>query len=62
MAAGDLHEVVVVARTNAHLQEVINRILEVHGIGRTQTVIAMAPQIALRVLPLVEDLAVAVSA
>jgi DNA-binding Lrp family transcriptional regulator len=52
----------VVARTNAHLQQVINRILEVHGIGRTQTVIAMAPQIALRVLPLVEDMAVAVSA
>lgn len=45
----------VVARTNVHLQEVINRMLEVHGIARTQTVIALAPQIALRVLPLVEE-------
>lgn len=44
----------VVARTNAHLQDVINRILEVHGIGRTQSVIALAPQIAMRVLPLVD--------
>ncbi|MHB8465029.1 MAG: Lrp/AsnC family transcriptional regulator [Acidimicrobiales bacterium] len=52
----------VVARTNIHLQDVINRILEVHGIGRTQTVIALEPQIPMRVLPLVEDMAVAVSA
>src|SRR5581483_3880768 len=44
----------IVARTNAHLQEVISRILEVQGIGRTQTVIALAPQIRLRTLPLIE--------
>ena len=47
----------IVARTNAHLQEVINRILEVQGIGRTQTVIALAPQIGMRVLPLVDAVA-----
>ncbi|GAC1358110.1 MAG: Lrp/AsnC family transcriptional regulator [Acidimicrobiales bacterium] len=44
----------IVARTNAHLQQVINRILEVQGIGRTQTVIALEVQVAMRVLPLVE--------
>ena len=44
----------IVARTNAHLQDVISRILEVQGIGRTQTVIALARQIPLRTLPLVE--------
>jgi DNA-binding Lrp family transcriptional regulator len=50
---GDLH-CRVVARTNAHLQEVINRMLEVHGITRTTTVIALSEQIAYRVVPLVE--------
>src|SRR5947209_7722644 len=35
---GDLH-CRVVARTNPHLQEVINRILEVQGIDRSTTVI-----------------------
>jgi DNA-binding Lrp family transcriptional regulator len=49
---GDLH-CRVVARTNAHLQEVINRILEVQGISRTTTVIALSEQIPFRVLPLV---------
>lgn len=44
----------IVARTNHHLQDVINRVLEVHGIGRTATVIALAAQIPLRVLPLIE--------
>jgi DNA-binding Lrp family transcriptional regulator len=44
----------IVARTNHHLQDVINRVLEVHGIGRTTTVIALAAQIPLRVLPLIE--------
>ena len=44
----------IVARTNGHLQEVINRILEVGGIGRTTTVIALAPQIPLRTLPIIE--------
>lgn len=50
---GDLH-CRVVARSNDHLQDVINRILEVHGIGRTSTVIALSTQISMRVLPLVE--------
>ena len=50
---GDLH-CRVVARTNNHLQEVINRILEVRGIDRTTTVIALSTQIPYRVLPLVE--------
>lgn len=51
--SGDLH-CRLVARTNAHLQEVINRVIEVQGIVRTSTVIALAPQIPYRVLPLVE--------
>ena len=49
---GDLH-CRIVARTNAHLQEVINRVLEVHGITRTTTVIALSEQLPYRVLPLV---------
>ena len=49
---GDLH-CRVVARTNTHLQDVINRMLEVHGITRTTTVIALSEQIPYRVLPLV---------
>jgi DNA-binding Lrp family transcriptional regulator len=53
---GDLH-CRVVARTNDHLQDVINRILEVQGIGRTSTVIALSEQIAYRVQPLVADAA-----
>jgi DNA-binding Lrp family transcriptional regulator len=49
---GDLH-CRVVARTNEHLQQVVNRILEVQGINRTTTVIALSEQIPLRVLPLI---------
>jgi DNA-binding Lrp family transcriptional regulator len=49
---GDLH-CRVVARTNEHLQAVINRILEVQGIDRTSTVIALSNQIPFRTLPLV---------
>jgi DNA-binding Lrp family transcriptional regulator len=49
---GDLH-CRVVARTNEQLQHVINRILEVQGINRTTTVIALSEQIPFRVLPLV---------
>jgi DNA-binding Lrp family transcriptional regulator len=44
----------IVAHSNTHLQDVINRILEVQGIGRTQTVIALAQQIPMRVVPLVD--------
>ena len=51
---GDLH-CRVVARTNSHLQDVVNRILEVQGIDRTTTVIALSEQIPYRVLPLVEE-------
>jgi DNA-binding Lrp family transcriptional regulator len=50
---GDLH-CRVVARTNSGLQDVINRILEVQGIDRSTTVIALSDQISYRVMPLVE--------
>lgn len=53
---GDLH-CRVVARSNAHLQQVINRILEVHGITRTSTVIATTTEIGYRVLPLAHEAA-----
>jgi DNA-binding Lrp family transcriptional regulator len=49
---GDLH-VRVVGRTNQHLSHVLNQVLEAPGISRTTTVLALAPQIAYRVLPLV---------
>jgi DNA-binding Lrp family transcriptional regulator len=52
---GDLH-LRVVAQTNEHLQEVINRILEVKGIDRTTTVIALSAQIQPRLIPLVESI------
>ena len=52
---GDLH-CRVVARTNQHLQEVINRILEVSGIERTATHIALTEQVGFRVLPLVHQM------
>ena len=49
---GELH-LRVVAPTNEKLQHVINRILEVQGIDRSTTVIALSEQIAFRTLPLV---------
>jgi DNA-binding Lrp family transcriptional regulator len=52
---GDLH-CRIVARTNQHLQEVLNRVLEVAGIERTATHIALTEQIPFRVLPLVAQL------
>jgi len=52
---GDLH-CRVVARTNEHLQQVLNSILEVSGIVRTSTQIALTEQIGFRVLPLVGQL------
>jgi DNA-binding Lrp family transcriptional regulator len=52
---GDLH-CRIVARTNEHLQNVINRVLEVKGIVRTSTQIALTEQIGFRVLPLVAQL------
>lgn len=45
--ADDLH-CRVVARSNDHLQEILNRMLEVHGINRTTTVIALTEQIPYR--------------
>jgi DNA-binding Lrp family transcriptional regulator len=50
---GDLH-CRVVAHTNEHLQHVIGRVLEVQGISRTTTQIALTEQLRHRVLPLVE--------
>jgi DNA-binding Lrp family transcriptional regulator len=50
---GDLH-CRVVARTNDHLQTVIGRVLEAHGINRTATQIALTEQLHHRVLPLIE--------
>jgi DNA-binding Lrp family transcriptional regulator len=50
---GDLH-CRVVARTNSGLQDVINRILEVQGIDRSTTVIALSDQIRYRLMPLVD--------
>lgn len=50
---GDLH-CRVVARTHEHLQEVISRILEVQGIDRTTTVIALTDPIPTRFLPLLD--------
>ena len=49
---GDLH-VRVVGRTNEHLSHVLNQVLSAPGIQRTTTVLALAPQIPYRVLPLV---------
>jgi DNA-binding Lrp family transcriptional regulator len=51
---GDLH-CRVVARNNEHLQAIIGRILEVGGIDRTATQIALTEQLRLRLLPLVEQ-------
>jgi len=51
---GDLH-CRVVARTNEHLQQVLNAILHVNGITRTTTQIALTEQLRLRVLPLVSQ-------
>jgi DNA-binding Lrp family transcriptional regulator len=50
---GDLH-CRLAARTNEHLQDVINRVLHVQGITRTSTVIVLSHQIPYRVLPLVD--------
>ena len=51
---GDLHARVV-ARTNEDLQHVIGEILEVDGISRTTTQIALSSQLPMRVLPLIEQ-------
>lgn len=43
----------VVARSNADMQRVIDLVLDVEGVVRTSTVIALATQVRYRVLPLV---------
>jgi DNA-binding Lrp family transcriptional regulator len=47
----------VVARSNADLQRVIDRVVAFEGIVRTSTVIALATQIGYRVLPLLDEAA-----
>ena len=47
----------VVARTNADLQRVIDAILDVAGVVRASTVIALATPLPYRVLPLVRAVA-----
>lgn len=45
----------MVARSNADMQRVIDRVVDFDGIVRTSTVIALATQIPYRVLPLVAE-------
>jgi DNA-binding Lrp family transcriptional regulator len=52
---GDLH-CRLVARTNEHLQSVLNAVLDVSGIMRTSTQIALTEQIRMRTLPIIEQL------
>ncbi|MEP7026433.1 MAG: Lrp/AsnC family transcriptional regulator [Actinomycetota bacterium] len=47
----------VVARTNADLQRVVDAIVEVAGVVRTSTVIALDTPVPYRVLPLVQAVA-----
>lgn len=47
----------IVARTNAELQDVIDRVLASEGVLRATTVIALAEQIPHRTLPLVKEAA-----
>jgi DNA-binding Lrp family transcriptional regulator len=47
----------VVARSNADLQRVIDRVVAFDGIVRTSTVIALATQIPHRTLPLLDEVA-----
>ena len=42
----------VVARSNADLQRVIDRLVAQEGVGRTSTVIALATQVPHRTMPL----------
>jgi DNA-binding Lrp family transcriptional regulator len=46
----------VVARTNADLQRVIDRVVSLTGVERASTVMALATQVPYRVLPLVREL------
>jgi DNA-binding Lrp family transcriptional regulator len=53
---GDLH-CRLAARSNEHLQDVINRVLDVQGIVRTETHVALSEQIPLRLVPLAQQAA-----
>uniref|UniRef100_UPI002FDC5E74 Lrp/AsnC ligand binding domain-containing protein n=1 Tax=Streptomyces sp. IBSBF 3010 TaxID=2903526 RepID=UPI002FDC5E74 len=44
----------VVARDNAHLEDIIQRLIQLPGVVRTRTDIALRERVASRVLPLVE--------
>ncbi len=55
ITGGDDMHCRVVARSNADLQRVIDLIVEVHGVVRTSTVIALDTPVPYRVLPLVAD-------
>ena len=46
----------VIARTNDHLQRVLNAVLDVNGIVRPTTQIALTEQIRMRTLPIIEQL------
>jgi DNA-binding Lrp family transcriptional regulator len=55
--AGDML-VRVVARTNADLQSVVDAVLSIDGVERSNTVIVLATVVPYRVLPLVNEAAV----
>lgn len=55
ITGGDDMHCRVVARSNTDLQRVIDLIVEVHGVVRTSTVIALDTPVPYRVLPLVAD-------
>lgn len=46
----------VVARGNAHLEQIVQRLLALPGVVRTRTEIALKERIAYRVLPLLQQL------
>jgi len=52
----------VVARDNAHLQAVVDRVLALEGVLRATTLVTLTTPLPARVLPLVDDAAQATSA
>ncbi|WP_449063911.1 Lrp/AsnC family transcriptional regulator [Planomonospora algeriensis] len=55
ITGGDDMHCRVVARSNADLQRVIDRIVDVQGVVRTSSVIALDTPVPYRVMPLVSD-------
>ncbi|WP_344857519.1 Lrp/AsnC family transcriptional regulator [Planomonospora alba] len=55
ITGGDDMHCRVVARSNADLQRVIDRIVDVRGVVRTSSVIALDTPVPYRVMPLVSD-------